>query len=252
MSELKDFYTKLDKEIEEEEEDDSDFVPEEESEDQDENGTDEEVEEEEEETSKASDAINRESAAKKSRIDAIWAEMNQSTTDKSHGSSDSPSKSPSTKSDDTVAISRKDSNIPTTSTNLSPNTIKTVTTETTSSTPNTSTESANTINVSSTSATDKPLKRASSILDQYHPKNKRPKSQLSALISKYNIKEPKMNTLEKSKLDWNNYVEKEGIKDELSYKNKDGYMEKVAFLQRVDDRRLHQLKEGQKSSIKKP
>ncbi|KAL1926990.1 hypothetical protein VTP01DRAFT_5320 [Rhizomucor pusillus] len=78
----------------------------------------------------------------------------------------------------------------------------------------------------------------------------RPKSTLSALVSHYNIKVPKMNTLEKSRLDWQGYVEREGIRDELKYKNKDGYMEKVAFLQRVDDRRLTQLKAGQRASRK--
>ncbi|KAI8366330.1 bucentaur or craniofacial development-domain-containing protein [Choanephora cucurbitarum] len=82
------------------------------------------------------------------------------------------------------------------------------------------------------------------------PTMRRPKSNLSSLVSKYNIKEPKMNTLEKSKLDWQGYVDREGIRDELKYKNKDGYMEKVAFLQRVDDRRLSQLKEGQKKERK--
>lgn len=75
---------------------------------------------------------------------------------------------------------------------------------------------------------------------------KRPRSSLSSLVSQYNIKEPKMNTLDKSKLDWQGYVDREGIRDDLKYKNKDGYMEKVAFLQRVDDRRLSQLKSGQK------
>lgn len=75
---------------------------------------------------------------------------------------------------------------------------------------------------------------------------KRPQSSLSSLVSQYNIKEPKMNTLDKSKLDWQGYVDREGIRDDLKYKNKDGYMEKVAFLQRVDDRRLNQLKTGQK------
>lgn len=79
---------------------------------------------------------------------------------------------------------------------------------------------------------------------------KRPKSALSSLVSKYNIKEPKMNTLEKSKLDWQGYVDREGIRDDLKYKNKDGYMEKVAFLQRVDDRRLNQLKQGQQKGKK--
>ncbi|KAI9262067.1 bucentaur or craniofacial development-domain-containing protein [Sporodiniella umbellata] len=86
---------------------------------------------------------------------------------------------------------------------------------------------------------------------QTKKKVNRPKSSLSSLVSQYNIKVPKMNTLEKSKLDWQKFVEKEGIKDELKYKNKDGYMEKVDFLQRVDERRLEQLKSGQKESKRK-
>ncbi|KAG1058059.1 hypothetical protein G6F43_000137 [Rhizopus delemar] len=77
----------------------------------------------------------------------------------------------------------------------------------------------------------------------------RPKSILSSLVSQYDIKIPKMNTLEKSKLDWQKFVEKEDIQDDLKYKNKDGYMEKVEFLQRVDDRRLQQLKTGQKAMV---
>lgn len=80
---------------------------------------------------------------------------------------------------------------------------------------------------------------------------KRPQSSLSSLVSQYNIKEPKMNTLDKSKLDWQGFVDREGIRDDLKYKNKDGYMEKVAFLQRVDDRRLSQLKYGQKKEANK-
>ncbi|KAI8989994.1 bucentaur or craniofacial development-domain-containing protein [Pilobolus umbonatus] len=76
----------------------------------------------------------------------------------------------------------------------------------------------------------------------------RPKSSLSSLISQYNIKEPKMNTLEKSRLDWQGYVDREGIREELKYKNKDGYMEKVAFLNRVDDRRISQMKSGKKEA----
>jgi hypothetical protein len=59
-----------------------------------------------------------------------------------------------------------------------------------------------------------------------------------------------MNTQDKSRQDWNKYVDREGIREDLQYKNKDGYMEKVEFLQRVDDRRLNQLKAGQKASKK--
>ncbi|KAG0370505.1 Craniofacial development protein 1 [Gamsiella multidivaricata] len=66
----------------------------------------------------------------------------------------------------------------------------------------------------------------------------RKKSQLDELAATYGVKKPsKMNTLEKSKLDWKNFVGKEGIEDELKHHNKDGYMEKVAFLQRTDERR---------------
>ncbi|KAG0298975.1 Craniofacial development protein 1 [Dissophora globulifera] len=83
-----------------------------------------------------------------------------------------------------------------------------------------------------------------SILDSLAPKKKGPvryirkKSILDELAATYGVKKPpKLNTLEKSKLDWNNFVGKEGIEDELKHHNKDGYMEKVAFLQRTDERR---------------
>ncbi|CAO3630486.1 unnamed protein product [Cunninghamella echinulata] len=89
-------------------------------------------------------------------------------------------------------------------------------------------------------------------LTQTKNKIQRPKSNLSSLVSQYNIKVPKMNTLDKSRLDWQGYVEREGIKEDLKYKNKDGYTEKVAFLQRVDDRRLNDLKQGQRQSKKQP
>lgn len=66
----------------------------------------------------------------------------------------------------------------------------------------------------------------------------RKKSTLDELAATYGVKKPaKLNTLEKSKLDWNQFVGKEGIEEELKHHNKDGYMEKVAFLQRTDARR---------------
>ncbi|KAG0067917.1 swr complex subunit [Linnemannia elongata] len=83
-----------------------------------------------------------------------------------------------------------------------------------------------------------------SILDELATKTKAPvryirkKSNLDELAATYGVKKPpKLNTLEKSKLDWKNFVGKEGIEDELKHHNKDGYMEKVAFLQRTDERR---------------
>ncbi|CAM0138804.1 hypothetical protein VKS41_005984 [Umbelopsis sp. WA50703] len=160
---------------------------------------------------------------RKKRIDAIWAEMNSTT------SSDKASKQPL---DDISSSMNRSSKVnedikdPKVSSSIA-----TPPSSETSSPP----EEATT------------LKRASAA----KPAIARPKSNLSALVSQYNIKTPKMNTLDKSKLDWQGYVDREGIREDLKYRNKDGYMEKVAFLQRVDDRRLQDLKAGQRSAPKK-
>ncbi|CAO0802758.1 unnamed protein product [Mucor circinelloides] len=213
MSSLKDFYNNPEVEDEEDSEDDEDFVPDEnESDDQDVIEDDDDDEEDVKEQTKPSDKSKgkkraleekdeEEEGSKKSRIDAIWADMNTTKT-------------PSPKNE--TATEPESS----TTTTIAP------------SEPPATTEK-------------KQIKKPKSPLQQ-----RRPKSQLSSLVSKYNIKEPKMNTLEKSKLDWQGYVDREGIRDDLKYKNKDGYMEKVAFLQRVDDRRLNQLKQGQKKEKK--
>ena len=52
-------------------------------------------------------------------------------------------------------------------------------------------------------------------------------------------KGPKLNTIEKSKLDWAGYVDKEGMKEELdkAEKGKEGYLGKMDFLGRVDAKR---------------
>lgn len=47
-----------------------------------------------------------------------------------------------------------------------------------------------------------------------------------------------MSTLEKSKLDWETFKDQEGIHQELQNYNKDGYLEKQAFLQRTDERQF--------------
>ncbi|XP_077510603.1 craniofacial development protein 1-like [Amblyomma americanum] len=53
-------------------------------------------------------------------------------------------------------------------------------------------------------------------------------------------KKTKMSTLEKSKLDWDQFKHEEGIAEELKSHNrgKGGYMEKQAFLQRTDERQF--------------
>lgn len=54
-----------------------------------------------------------------------------------------------------------------------------------------------------------------------------------------NAKGPKLNTVEKSRLDWAQYVDEEGIKDELNVhsKAKEGYLGRMDFLNRVDAKR---------------
>jgi hypothetical protein len=50
---------------------------------------------------------------------------------------------------------------------------------------------------------------------------------------------PKINTVEKSRLDWASYVDQAGIKDELRThsKAKEGYMGRMEFLGRMEDKR---------------
>lgn len=52
-------------------------------------------------------------------------------------------------------------------------------------------------------------------------------------------KGPKLNTVEKSRLDWAEYVDQAGIKDELNVhsKAKEGYLGRMEFLSRVDAKR---------------
>lgn len=46
-------------------------------------------------------------------------------------------------------------------------------------------------------------------------------------------KPAKLNVLEKSRLDWAQFVDKEGIQDDLKQYNKDGYVERQEFLKRM-------------------
>lgn len=54
-----------------------------------------------------------------------------------------------------------------------------------------------------------------------------------------NAKGPKINTVEKSRLDWAAYVDQAGIKDELRVhsKAKEGYLNRMDFLDRVEAKR---------------
>ncbi|AET38025.1 Swc5p Ecym_2279 [Eremothecium cymbalariae DBVPG len=61
---------------------------------------------------------------------------------------------------------------------------------------------------------------------------------------------PKLTTLEKSKLDWATYVDKEGINDELQLHNKDGYLAKQDFLNKVQGFKDDQYKEMRSNELK--
>lgn len=65
-------------------------------------------------------------------------------------------------------------------------------------------------------------------------------SGMSTLLGKIGAKKQKMSTLEKSKLDWESFKEEEGISEELAIHNrgKEGYIERKAFLDRVDHRQF--------------
>lgn len=63
------------------------------------------------------------------------------------------------------------------------------------------------------------------------PPRKRKSSLLEELESG---KAKKINTLEKSRLDWLGFVDKEGIREDLTKHNKGGYLHKQDFLSRVE------------------
>ncbi|KAF9998613.1 Craniofacial development protein 1 [Entomortierella chlamydospora] len=163
----------------------------------------------------ANTSLASQDVTEKSRSDQASSSISISSTTKPM------SPSPSTAND----------SAPSTDTNLTPDPSDSAATSTPSS------ESA-TATISTNSGGSRP-----SMLDSLAQKSKpvryvRKKSILDELAATYGVKKPpKMNTLEKSKLDWKNFVGKEGIEDELKHHNKDGYMEKVAFLQRTDEHR---------------
>ena len=81
---------------------------------------------------------------------------------------------------------------------------------------------------------------------------KRNASGLNSIMGVISGKKPKLGCLDKSKMDWNKYVEEEGIKEELQTHNKgkEGYVEKQMFLERADHRRFEIEKEAREKTRK--
>jgi len=75
---------------------------------------------------------------------------------------------------------------------------------------------------------------------------------LGSIMGVISGKTPKMGTLDKSKMDWNKFVDEEGIKEDLQSHNrgKDGYVEKQMFLERSDHRRFEIEKAAREKSRK--
>lgn len=64
-----------------------------------------------------------------------------------------------------------------------------------------------------------------------------PAKRKPSLLEEYQMnKTKKINSLEKSRLDWLGFVDKEGIKDDLTRHNKGGYLDKQSFLNNVDEK----------------
>lgn len=79
----------------------------------------------------------------------------------------------------------------------------------------------------------------------------RPKRKMS-LMEEYQMnKTKKINTLEKSRLDWLGFVDKEGIKEDLTKFNKAGYLDKQDFLSRVDTKRESEMRQQRAKSLPK-
>ncbi|KAF8477242.1 bucentaur or craniofacial development-domain-containing protein [Kalaharituber pfeilii] len=78
------------------------------------------------------------------------------------------------------------------------------------------------------------------------PPKRRPLKRTSAFDVPAASKKPnKLNTLEKSKLDWAGFVDQEGIKEDLERAGKGGgYLDRQAFLGRVEERREGVWREG--------
>ncbi|XP_072374405.1 craniofacial development protein 1 isoform X2 [Scyliorhinus torazame] len=77
-------------------------------------------------------------------------------------------------------------------------------------------------------------------------------SAIGNILGKMGGKKQKMSTLEKSKIDWEAFKEKEGIGDELAIYNrgKEGYIERKAFLDRVDHRQFELERDIRLSNMK--
>lgn len=86
-------------------------------------------------------------------------------------------------------------------------------------------------------SSSKPLRRPKKRVSQFEPNP-------NGIVKGLPPPGPKLNTIEKSKLDWAGYVDKAGIKEELDVaeKAKEGYLGRMDFLGRVEAKREDERK----------
>lgn len=100
-------------------------------------------------------------------------------------------------------------------------------------------------NGSSAPATKPPLRRPLKRKGLFDPN---PNGIIKGLPPSAAKSKTKLNTVEKSKLDWAGFVDKEGIAEELdsASKAKEGYLDRMDFLSRVDAKRKEDMKSAGK------
>ncbi|TPX43217.1 hypothetical protein SeMB42_g04807 [Synchytrium endobioticum] len=209
------------------------------------NDTTNDDEEEEEEGEDAATAVSmeEEKARRKAKVDGLWKEMNQ-LPQKTRTSSLIPSShTKGSRAEPEPAkiyqYAGKQFTVTASGTVISG-------TPTTNAASTSATTTSNPASPGTTSS--------SPVQDNDRPRLKmRQRVDLDAIAARYGVaaEVQKLTSLEKSKLDWQQFVAKEGIADELKLHNKDGYLERRAFLQRADDRVNDQVTQLRKDSRSK-
>jgi hypothetical protein len=74
---------------------------------------------------------------------------------------------------------------------------------------------------------------------------------LEAIIKYFSSKPARLNTVVESKQKWDAYVEKEGLKEDLQQKHKDGYLDKIEFLNKTDENLLRKRTEYRRAQLEK-
>lgn len=105
----------------------------------------------------------------------------------------------------------------------------------------------------SATANSTPIPKSSrSVVSKTEPRSFKVNDRLTSILSKIN-KEPKISTLQKSLMDWNEFKQSENIEEELDIQNrgKNSYLERKAFLERTDHREFEIERDLRNKKMKK-